>query len=102
MPDFFITTRHDLDLEPAGCTWKRPQTSTPKTDTVKHQVFWDIILNGQINQTYQTLNLGWGTLKVTLEEVIPTETDDGATLELVWAVYNSESATNIAGYFGLS
>lgn len=103
IPDFYITTHHDLDMEPAGYTWKRPQTVSSKTDTKKHQVFLDILFNGQLSQTYQTLNLGWGgTLKVTLEEANLTEADDNHMLVLVWAVYNSESATDYAAYFGFS
>lgn len=105
MPDYMVTIRCDLDVCPSGLTWKRPQTTTPKTDVVDWQVFLDIAFNGQYagTQVYQTLNLGWGgTIQATLEEVTPVETADGRELELVFYCYNSVSQTAYKTMFGIS
>jgi hypothetical protein len=103
IPDYAIKIRCDPTIESSALTWKRPQTSSPKTDILPWQVFFDIAFNGQLSETYQTLNLGWGgTLKVTLEEVTPQETDEGTVLELLFFVYNSASATTYKGFFGIN
>jgi hypothetical protein len=105
MPDAMITMRCDLDMEPDSLTWKRPQTTTPKTDVLDWQVFLDIAFTGQYDadETYQTLNLGWGgTMQVTLEEVTPVESESGRELELVFYTYNSASGSAYKTWFGIS
>lgn len=103
MPDFQITIHCDLDMEPSTLTWMRPQTTTPKTDVVPWQIFWDIQFNGQIDEYYQTLDLGWGgTIQVTLEEVTPIQQSSGWTLELVFYAYNVASGSSYTTWFGLS
>lgn len=105
MPDAMITIRCDLDMAPSALTWKRPQTTSPKTDIIDWQVFLDITFNGQYaaTQTYQTLNLGWGgTMQVTLEEVTPVEGANGRELELVFYTYNSSSGSAYKTWFGIS
>jgi len=102
MPDFAIIMRCDLDVEHSDLTWKRPQTALPKTDRLPWQVFYDAAFNGQIDQLYQTLDLGWGgTLKVTLEEVTPEQSGEDNTLSLTFYVYNSTSATVYKTFYGI-
>jgi hypothetical protein len=105
MPDAMITVRCDLDAEPSGLTWKRPQTTASKDDVLDWQVFLDIAFTGQYDsdETYQTLNLGWGgTMQVTLEEVTPIESASGRELELVFYTYNSSSGSAYKTWFGIS
>jgi hypothetical protein len=102
MPDFAITVKCDLDMEPATLTWKRAQTTTPKSDVKPWQIFLDVQFNGQLTEPYQTLNLGLGgTLQVTLEEVVPEETPEGTMLSLTFYTYNSASGSAYKTWFGI-
>ena len=54
----------DLNTEPwsgeatdTKISWQRPQTTGTKTDSIKWQVFKDIVSNGAINQTSQVLTV---------------------------------------------
>jgi hypothetical protein len=47
----------DLDIEHTDLTWKRPQTSTPKTDTVNWEIFWENKHQEGIDQEYHTLTI---------------------------------------------
>jgi hypothetical protein len=107
MPDFEIRLTVDLDMEPSvtsgGKTWKRPQTTQPKTDNVNWQVFSDIQFNIQKTDDYQLLNLGWGgTIKVVLDRVEPTLTGEENMLDLVFYSYSSTSETSYTDWLGLS
>ena len=103
VPSYAFTMQHDLTVAPASLSWKRPQATDPKTDVLDWQVFNEILFDGQVDQTYQTFNLGWGTtLKVTLESVTPELSGDTKTLTTTWYVYNDESAATYKTFFGIN
>ena len=84
----------NLDLEPAALTWKRAQTTSPKSDANNFDVFLDIMHNGAINQEYQTLDLGWGsTLKVRFVSMQPDLSGNGNLLTVTFKEYRSTSAS---------
>lgn len=101
--DWQIKMSCNLDIEPETLTWKRPQTTTPKTDVIKWQVFDDIYFNGQIDEPYQTLNLGWGgTVPVVLDE--PQVRLDGEihTLDLTMYTLSASAGTAYKTWFGIN
>lgn len=103
MPDAFFTMKLDVDFEPPTPTMRRPQTTTPKTDVLPWQTLYDIQFNGQIDQAYQTLNLGWGgTVQVTLEDVQPEQTPEGTMVNLTFYTYNSASGSAYKTWWGIS
>jgi hypothetical protein len=93
----------NLDVEPEDCTWKRPQTTLPKTDVIKWQVFYDIYFNGQIDEPYQTLNLGWGgTVPVILDEPHVRLEGDTHLLDLTFYTLSSTAGTAYKTWFGIN
>jgi len=94
MPDMQISMTCDLDIEHSDLTWMRPQTALPKTDKVPWQVFLDMQFNSQIDQEYQTLNLGWGgTIQVLLSECTPYLDGGSNRLDLLFYGYSSTSGS---------
>jgi len=85
----------DLDFNPRLKTWKRPQTTSPKTDTIEFQVFLDIMHNA-LSQTYQTLDLGWGSFKVRLVDMQPTAGADNNEVTLNFKEYVAANASGDA------
>lgn len=61
--DFEVQITCDIDIDASNKTWKRPQASTPKTDTVNWQVLSEIKFGNKSDaqQVYQNLNWGGGT-----------------------------------------
>ena len=101
--DVEIKISCNLDIEPETLTWKRPQTTTPKTDIIKWQVFYDVYFNGQINEAYQTLNLGWGgSVSVVLDEPQVHLDGDMHVLDLTMYTLNASAGTAYKTYFGIS
>lgn len=88
----------DLDLDSATYTWKRPQTSTPKTDGMKWQVFGDIDHNGGIDEAYQTLTLDWGSMKVRQFSYDTYKRNESLMLEVVYEEYTNtdQSGSSLA------
>jgi hypothetical protein len=92
-----IETVHDLDFEPAALTWKRPQTTTPKTDSINYEVFLDILHNStDSDQPYQTLTLSatGPALKVRLVSMTPNLEADGNKVTCLWREYRTTSASS--------
>jgi hypothetical protein len=84
----------DLDVEPTNLTHKRPQTTSPKTDSVSYQIWLDIKHNHAVTDEYLLLNVGWGsTIKARLVNVRPENTPDGHTVTLTFKEYRSTSAS---------
>lgn len=97
-PDYTITMRCDLNFG----DWKRTQGGA-KTDVLPEQVFMDIYFNGMVDQTYQTLDLGWGgTIPVTLE--MPQVRREGLMneLTLTFKVYSAAGASAYKTWFGIN
>lgn len=103
-PDYIVTIKADLDMEPANKTWRRAQSSASKTDTVNWQAVQDIFFNGQYDttQAYQTLKLYGSTIPVTVEEVTPEETENGWVLTMKLCLYSATSGTAYKTWFGIT
>jgi hypothetical protein len=109
VPDYTITLKCDLDVQPwsgasndTSLSWKRPQTNGTKTDVLNEQVFFDIYFNG-LTQAYQTLNLGWGgVIKVTLEKPQITRTATEYTATLTFKCYSGTAGTAYKTWFGIN
>lgn len=108
-PDYTITLRADLDMEPwTGVTadtklsWKRPQTNGTKTDTINEQVFFDIYFNGLSAEVYQNLTLFGAAIPITLEKPQVTRTGDIYELNLTFKAYSASAATAYKTWFGIT
>jgi len=85
----------DLDVECSAKTFKRPQTTTPKTDADDWDIFRDIWHNGGINQTYQTLTLksGGPSIKVRLLDYRTHDIGEGRRLTVRFREYRTTTAS---------
>jgi hypothetical protein len=109
-PDYTITIKADLDMEPwsgasadTKISWKRPQTTGTKTDVINEQVFFDIYFNGLSAEVYQNLNLGFGAaIPVTLEKPQVTRTGDTYELTLTFKAYSASAASAYKTWFGIN
>jgi hypothetical protein len=90
-----VTLTCDLDMEPPLLTWKRPQTSTPKTDYNNLDILLEL-LHYQ-TQLWQWLDLGNPSLqmKVRLVELRPALTGESNRVELVFREYRHGTAGNM-------
>lgn len=95
----------DLDMETAsftgstqtgGLTWKRPQSSTSKTDANNQDVFMEQLHLGGINQAFTWLKLGNPAMqfKARLEQVSPSYSGESGKIMLTWREYRNGSAIN--------
>lgn len=90
-----FTFKIDLDVEKTSLTHKRPQASTPKTDTISYQIWLDIEHNHAITDEYLLLDIGWGsTIKARLVNVQPNLSPNGNTVTLIFKEYRSTSASS--------
>jgi hypothetical protein len=89
-----IKIKSDLDIDSAGYTWLRPQTTTPKTDAMKWKIFLEMKHNGAANSTepYQTLTLSWGQFKVRLVSWDINTEGDMTVLYTTFKEYREDSA----------
>ena len=101
----------DLDMEPAAKTWRRPQTTAPKTDGSNYDIFLDLIHNEGINQAYHTLTLQTNvaaasimTFKVRLVSMAPDLSGEGNKVTLLFREYMTGTASGqtIAQRFGIT
>lgn len=102
-----IKLRCDLDLDNTTYTWKRPQTATPKTDSVNWEIILDIKHEAvyQSDEPYQTLTLSstGPSLKVTLDSWRVAEETNGHILEVTFREYtNTEAETAYETRWGLT
>lgn len=89
-----VTTVHDLDIEPALLTWKRPQATTPKTDYNKIDVLLDLAHYGGINQLWHWLDLGDPTIQMKAR-LVSVESDykgESNLVRLTWREYRHGGA----------
>jgi hypothetical protein len=84
----------NLDMEHSDLSWKRPQTTTPKTDAVNFQVFLDIMHNA-LSEEYQTLTLDWGSFQVRLTDMQPNLDGDENSITLTFKEYVSANAASL-------
>jgi hypothetical protein len=93
----------DLDIEPHNLTWKREQTTTPKTDTCNFQVFLDIMHSAAQSEPYMILTLDWGSFNVRLIRIEPDYTGETNNITLTFKEYNSTAAnTNYKTRWGIA
>lgn len=99
--DFEVTLTCDLEVEPAGTTWKRPQATTPKTDYTAHEVFMNIKYGGKTDsdQTFQTLKLGYGTGSIPVRLV--SWRIESTQLEVTFRRYSATAAATYQAYYGV-
>jgi hypothetical protein len=67
------------------------------------QTFWDVQFNGQLTETHQHLNLGWGsTIDVTLDAVHPSLSGEQGLLDLEFTAYSSTGASAYKTWYGIN
>lgn len=101
--DYEIILESDTAMEPVLKTFKRPQASTPKTDTEPWQVFNEIKFDGETDSTriYQTFNYGGGsTIPVRITNVDIDNDLLVVTLKRYTSADASASTYNV--WYGLS
>lgn len=106
MSDFEVTLVCDLDME-GVYTWKRPQNTTPKTDTVPWQVFGEAKFGGKTDtdQYYQNLNWGGGsTLPVRVTDINVQNTGEMNQLTVTFRRYTASdlSGSTAKVWYGIS
>jgi len=88
----------DLDIEPEALTWKRPQTTTPKTDNTAAQILYETQQECGSDTQYPWVWLNLGDppiqMKARLVEVHPSFTGEAGMLDLLWREYRHGSAAN--------
>jgi len=94
-----VNMKCDLDHEPSALTWKRPQTTTPKSDYNNSDIFLENI-NADSLSTWEWLDLGDPTIqmKATLERPHVYSLGGKRTIELLFHEYRSRSAFDIETY----
>jgi hypothetical protein len=101
-----VTMECDLDMEPAALTWKRPQTTTPKTDVNNQDVLLETHHRGSFYEDWTWLDLGEPAMqfKARLIEMRPSYSSEQGKLRLVWREYRHGSASGETANerFGLS
>lgn len=107
MENFEVTLTCNLDINPTGLTWKRPQTTTPKTDVMPEQVFREIKFMGKTDsdQTYQNLNLGYGAvIPVRVTDIDLEKSGAGCVLRVTFKRYSATdgSAGTYNAWYGIS
>jgi hypothetical protein len=88
-----LTLICNLDMEPHDLTWMRPQTSTPKTDSVKWQVFKDIVGNGAVSEAAQVLTVAGESHAVRLKGKLHLSPDN-SIITLYFTEYNPTPASS--------
>jgi hypothetical protein len=90
-----LTIECDLGFEHSSLTWKRPQTTTSKTDLENHAVFFDNLHNEGISQDYHTISFSaqGPTFKVRILGV-ETDQEDQHILRLKLREYREDSASD--------
>lgn len=106
MDNFEVTLTCDLNVENSALTWKRPQATSPKLDSVEEQVFREIKFGGKTDsdQAYQNLNLGYGAvLPVRLTNINVDRSGENAVLQVTFRRYSSSdgSSGTYKAWYGL-
>jgi hypothetical protein len=104
MDDFEVTVTSDLDVSPTACTWLRPQTTTPKTDTVPFQVFSEIKFGNKYDsdQKYQNLNWAGTAVAVRLVDIDMRKTDAGQFLTVTFRRYSATAGSAYKTWYGIT
>jgi hypothetical protein len=92
-PPLNIEITCDLDFEPAALTWKRPQATTPKTDSVNHEVFWENKHEEGIDEPYHTLTLSATGPSLKVRMLRKPVVDDNV-LSLLFREYTTATASS--------
>lgn len=106
MDNYEVTLTCDLTMENTSLTWKRPQTTTPKTDSIEEQVFKELKFAGKTDsdQVYQNLDLGYGsTIPVRLVSVNVDRSGDDAVLQVTFRRYSATDGAsgNYSAWYGI-
>jgi hypothetical protein len=90
-----VVTEHNLDMEPAALTWKRPQTTTPKTDVNNQDVLLELHHRGSFYEGWTWLKLGNPAMqfKARLIEMTPSYSGEAGKVRLKWREYRHGSAS---------
>ena len=90
-----VTMEADLDMEPAALTWKRPQTTTPKTDYNNQDVLTELHHRGSFYENWTWLDLGNPAMqfKARLIKLRPSYSDEAGRVRMVWREYRHGSAS---------
>ena len=89
-----IVTEHDIDIEPAALSWKKPQTSTA-TDINNIDTLLELHHRGSFTEGWTWLDLGNPAMqfKARLIEMHPSFSGDLSKIRLVWREYRHGSAS---------
>jgi len=97
---------HDLDMERASVTWKRPQSTTPKTDYNNTDMLDETLHEMGVSTDWVWLDLGVPAkqFKARLVEVNPDYQGDRHKVESVWREYRHGHANDetLSERYGLS
>ncbi len=100
-----MTCNLDMSIDPTlgSANWKRPQTSTSKTDSDDGQMFMEIAHGHAVDQPWQWLIFGDHSFKVTLDEPRFEYIGDGHKVYLSFHEYSLSNKSNEYYYqrFGL-
>jgi len=83
----------DADVSPTAKTWKRPQATSPKTDSSEVQVFLDMLHEEGIDEEYHTLTVPQGNFKVRVVSAEQDMNESGNVITVLLKEYRSTSAS---------
>lgn len=101
-----VVTEHNLDMEPAALTWKRPQTTTHDADVNNQDALLELHHRGSFYEGWTWLDLGKPSMqfKARLIEMSPSYSGEAGKVRLKWREYRHGSASGetVNERFGLS